>query len=134
MSRSGPGLRIQELPVRCATQGPPSYALRGANVEGVGIDHGCAPALGASSFNNQVPVPKAYGPARRTLCRLSADTFKLGLGLLGIPSLEWMGGGVGLGKFGLPLFARQLEISHPILALWLRNRQLHQAAQALRSQ
>ena len=71
---------------------------------------------------------KADGPARLALCRLSADTLKLGLGLLGILSLERMGGGVGLGKFRLPLFARQLEISHPIQALWLRNRQLHQAA------
>ena len=74
-------------------------------------------------FYDQVPVLKADGPARRSR-----------LGLLGIPSLEWMGGGGGLGRFRLPLFARQLEISHPILALWLRNRQLHQAAQALRSQ
>ena len=49
--------------------------------------------LEPSSICDQVPVPKAAGPARRTLCRLSADTFKLGLGLLGIPSLEWMGGG-----------------------------------------
>jgi arginyl-tRNA synthetase len=38
-------------------------------------------------------VLKADGPARRSrlaLCRLSADTLKLGLGLLGIPSLERM--------------------------------------------
>ena len=43
-----------------------------------------------------MPVPKAASPARRSrlaLCRLSADTLKLGLGLglLGIPSLERMG-------------------------------------------
>ncbi len=47
-------------------------------------------------FYDQVPVLKADGPARRSrlaLCRLSADTLKLGLGLLGIPSLERMGGG-----------------------------------------
>jgi len=46
-------------------------------------------------FYDQVPVLKAAGPARRSrlaLCRLSADTLKLGLGLLGIPSLERMGG------------------------------------------
>jgi arginyl-tRNA synthetase len=44
-------------------------------------------------FYDQVPVLKADGPARRSrlaLCRLSADTLKLGLGLLGIPSLERM--------------------------------------------
>ena len=44
-------------------------------------------------FYDQVPVLKAAGPARRSrlaLCRLSADTLKLGLGLLGIPSLERM--------------------------------------------
>ena len=59
------------------------------------------PPLGPSSFYDQLPVPKAAGPARRTLCRLSADTFKLGLGLLGIPSLEWMGGVGRLGEFRL---------------------------------
>ena len=51
------------------------------------------PPLGPSSFYDQVPVPKAASPARRSrlaLCRLSADTLKLGLGLLGIPSLERM--------------------------------------------
>ena len=48
-----------------------------------------------------MPVPKADGPARRSrlaLCCLSFDTLKLGLGVLGIPSLERMGG-VGLGEF-----------------------------------
>ena len=47
-------------------------------------------------FYDQVPVLKVDGPARRSrldLCRLSADTLKLGLGLLGIPSLGRMGGG-----------------------------------------
>ena len=45
-----------------------------------------------------VTVLKAAGPARRSrlaLCRLNADTLKRGLGLLRIPSLEWMGGGGG---------------------------------------
>ena len=46
------------------------------------------PPLGPSRIYDQVPVLKASGPARLALCRLSADTFKLGLGLLGIPSLE----------------------------------------------
>ena len=57
------------------------------------------PPLGLSSTSDQVPVLKADGPARRSrlaLCRLSADTLKLGLGLLGIPSLERMGGGIGI--------------------------------------
>ena len=51
--------------------------------------------LGPSSINDQLPVPNAAGPARRSrraLCRLIADTLKLGLGLLGIPSLARMGG------------------------------------------
>ena len=60
------------------------------------------PPSGPNSINDQVPVPKAAGPARRSrlaLCGLSADTLKqgLGLGLLGIPSLERMGGGGALG-------------------------------------
>ena len=44
-------------------------------------------------FYDQVPVLKAEEPARRSrlaLCRLTADTLKLGLGLLGIPVLERM--------------------------------------------
>ena len=44
-------------------------------------------------FYDQVPVLKAEEPARSSrlaLCRLAADTLKLGLGLLGIPSLERM--------------------------------------------
>ena len=51
------------------------------------------PPLGPSSINDQAPVPKAAGPARPSrlaLCHPSADTLKLGLGLLGIPSLERM--------------------------------------------
>ncbi len=46
-------------------------------------------------FYDQVPVLMSDGPARRSrlaLCHPSADTLKLGLGLLGIPSLERMGG------------------------------------------
>ena len=49
--------------------------------------------LGTRRFIVGEPVLKAAGPARRSrlaLCRLSADTLKLGLGLLGIPSLERM--------------------------------------------
>ena len=44
-------------------------------------------------FYDQVPVLKAEEPARSSrlaLCRLAADSLKLGLGLLGIPSLERM--------------------------------------------
>jgi len=42
---------------------------------------------------DQVPVLKAEQPARSSrlaLCRLTTDTLKLGLGLLGIPTLERM--------------------------------------------
>jgi arginyl-tRNA synthetase len=51
------------------------------------------PPLGPNSINDQEPVPKTARPARRSrlaLCRPSAVTLKLGLGLLGIPSLERM--------------------------------------------
>ena len=68
------------------------------------------PPSGPNSFYVQVPVPKATSPARRSrlaLCRLSADTLKLGL--LGIPSLERMGG-VGVEEFSLRLFGHQAEI------------------------
>jgi len=44
-------------------------------------------------FYDQVPVLKAEEPARCSrlaLCRLTTDTLKLGLGLLGIPTLERM--------------------------------------------
>ena len=44
-------------------------------------------------FYDQVPVLKADEPSkssRLALCRLTADTLKLGLGLLGIPTLERM--------------------------------------------
>jgi arginyl-tRNA synthetase len=44
-------------------------------------------------FYDQVPVLKAPAEARASrlaLCRLTADTLKLGLGLLGIPTLERM--------------------------------------------
>ena len=62
MPRSGPGSRIREPPVHCATRGPPSHALRGATDEGVGIAHGGAPALGADRINDQLPVPKTDAP------------------------------------------------------------------------
>jgi arginyl-tRNA synthetase len=44
-------------------------------------------------FYDQVPVLKAAEPARSSrlaLCRLTADSLRLGLGLLGIPTLERM--------------------------------------------
>lgn len=44
-------------------------------------------------FYDQVPVLKAEEPSRSSrlaLCRLTADTLRLGLGLLGIPTLERM--------------------------------------------
>jgi len=44
-------------------------------------------------FYDQMPVLKSEEPARSSrlaLCRLTADTLKLGLGLLGIPTLERM--------------------------------------------
>ena len=44
-------------------------------------------------FYDQVPVLKAEPdalPSRLALCRLTADTLKLGLGLLGIPTLDRM--------------------------------------------
>ena len=44
-------------------------------------------------FYDQVPVLKAEEPARSSLlalCRLTTGTLKLGLGLLGIPTLERM--------------------------------------------
>ena len=95
MPLSKPRSRNRESTVHCATQGPPSHALQGATVEGVGIAHGCPPALGAQQHCDKVPALKAAGPNRRSrlaLCRLSADTLKLGLGLLGISSLARMGG------------------------------------------
>ena len=60
---------------------------------GMGMERGGGPPSGPSSFYFQLPVLKADCPARRSrlaLCRLSADTLKFGLGLLGIPSLERM--------------------------------------------
>ena len=44
-------------------------------------------------FYDQVPILKAEEPSRTSrlaLCRLTADTLRLGLNLLGIPSLERM--------------------------------------------
>ena len=58
----------------------------------MGIDHGGAPALGAQQLLR--PGARAQGrrsTTRLALCRPSAGTLKLGL--LGIPSLERMGGG-----------------------------------------
>jgi arginyl-tRNA synthetase len=48
---------------------------------------------GFNRFYDQVPVLKAEEPARSSrlaLCRLTTDTLSLGLGLLGIPTLERM--------------------------------------------
>ena len=93
MPRSEPRSRVREPPVHCATQGPPSHALRAAALRAWVYPTVALPPLGPSSLNDQLPVPKAAGPARRTLCRPSADTLKLGRVLLGIPRLERMGGG-----------------------------------------
>ena len=44
-------------------------------------------------FYDQIPVLKTEEPSRASrlaLCRLTADTLKLGLGLLGIATLERM--------------------------------------------
>jgi hypothetical protein len=92
-------LRIREPPAHRAKQALPIYALQGATVAGVCIDHGGPPALRAQQHQRPAPVPKTAGPSRLTPCRLSAVTLKLGLGLLGIPSLERMGaaGCVGFG-------------------------------------
>jgi len=49
--------------------------------------------LGPRRFIDGEPVLKPARRSRLALCRLSADTLKLGQGLLGIPSLERMGGG-----------------------------------------
>jgi hypothetical protein len=59
---------------------------------------GVVTTLGPRRFIDGELVLKPAGPARLALCRLCANTLKLGLGLLGIPSLERMGG-VGLGEF-----------------------------------
>ena len=57
---------------------------------------GVVTTLGPRRFIDGEPVLKPAGPSRLALYRLSADTLKLGLGLLGIPSLERMGGGIGI--------------------------------------
>ena len=61
-----------------------------------------------------MPVPKAASsarPSRLALCHPSPDTLKLGLGLLGIPSLERMGGGERGGEeFRLRLLGHQAGI------------------------
>jgi arginyl-tRNA synthetase len=49
--------------------------------------------LPPNRFCDQVPVLKADQPARSSslaLCRLTADTLRLGLGLQGIPAQERM--------------------------------------------
>jgi arginyl-tRNA synthetase len=51
---------------------------------------GVVTTLGPRRFIDGEPVLKPAGRSRLALCRLSADTLKLGLGLLGIPSLERM--------------------------------------------
>jgi len=54
---------------------------------------GVVTTLGPRRFIDGEPVLKPAGRSRLALCRLSADTLKLGgLVLLGIPSLERMGG------------------------------------------
>ena len=54
--------------------------------------------MGPIRFIVGEPVLKVAGPSLLAHCRLSVNTLKLGLGLLGIPSLERMGGG-DLGNF-----------------------------------
>ena len=49
--------------------------------------------MGTRRFIDGELVLKPAGRSRMALCRLCANTLKLGLGLLGIPSLERMGGG-----------------------------------------
>ena len=53
---------------------------------------GAVTTLGPRRFIVGEPVLKVSGPSRLALCRPSSDTLKLGLVLLGIPSLERMGG------------------------------------------
>ena len=56
--------------------------LRGSD-EGVVIDHGGTTPLGPSRIYDQMSVPKADDPGRRSrlaLCCLSADILKLVLG------------------------------------------------------
>ena len=51
-------------------------------------------ALVPALHQGMVPPISTNGPlcSRLALCRPSSGTLKRGLGLLGIPSLEWMGG------------------------------------------
>ena len=88
-----PKLRVLETPMLRALSDWPGEGLRWGGVENGVWSMGVVTTLGPSRFIDGVPVLKADGPARRSrlaLCRLSADTLKLGLGLLGIPSLERM--------------------------------------------
>ena len=51
---------------------------------------GVVTTLGTRRFIDGEPVLKPAGPSLLAHCRLSVNTLKLGLGLLGIPSLERM--------------------------------------------
>ena len=95
MPRSGPRLRIREPPVHRATQGPPCYALRGATIAGVGIDHAGPSALGAQQHQR----PGAGAQGRRPRPPLPPGPLppqrrhpQIGLCLQGILSLERMVG------------------------------------------
>jgi len=55
---------------------------------------GVVTTLAPRRFIDGELVLKPAGRSRLALCRPSSGTLKLGLRLLGIPSLEWMGGGV----------------------------------------
>ena len=61
MPRGGPGWRLLKLPVHCATQCPPTHALRGATVDGLGIAHGGPPAPG----DQQHQRPAAFAQGRQ---------------------------------------------------------------------
>jgi arginyl-tRNA synthetase len=54
---------------------------------------GVVKSLGPRRFIDGELVLKPAGRSRLALCRPSSGTLKLVLGLLGIPSLERMGGG-----------------------------------------
>ena len=57
------------------------------------------PSLGSSRIYDQVQVRKADGPARRShlaLCRLSANTLKLGQGCRGFRAWSCLEAGIGI--------------------------------------
>jgi hypothetical protein len=95
MPRIEPRSRIRDQPVHSATQAPASHALQGATVEGVSIAHGGPPALGvqqqqrfggvAQGRRPLPPLPPGPLPPQRRYAQAGA-------GLLGILSLERMGG------------------------------------------